>query len=348
MTRKKKLLFAAAAMLIASGLATVGLLAVDIYLHGRYERSAGYNIWGYRGPRVGKKKPNEIRIAVLGGSTAFGYGVTWEESIPTFLEQRLTNAAQPVSVVNLGYNNEGAYSLRYTLEDYQWLDYDMAILYDGYNDLNYNAPDMNRQVYRRDSPVFRWTGYLPIFPIIFQEKAAAMLAGGDVSTAYSKEKTVFRPGLAARGVAGVLDATAKGGTALQEGFNAMATPAHLGEAIKQGTDCETPWQIYCESVANAITYARANGTDVLFVGQPLSLFPTMVKRHPHMQDQVAKMIARRFGSDPRVRFATMADAVDLADEQLSFDGMHLTADGNRILAGRLAEVVRAFGPRRTR
>lgn len=347
MTRKKKLLFAAAAMLLASGIATSGLLAVDIYLHGKYQRSAGYNVWGYRGPRVGAKKVDEIRIAVLGGSTAFGYGVTWEESLPTVLEQNLKNASQPVSVVNLGYNNEGAYSLRYTLEDYQWLDYDMAILYDGYNDLNFNAPDMNRQVYRRDSPVFRWTGYLPIFPIIFQEKAAAMLAG-DVSAAYSKEKTVFRPGLAARGVAGVVDATVGAGTALQEGVNAVAPPTHFGEAIKQGTDCETPWQIYCESVANAIAYGRANQTDVMFVGQPLSQYPTQVERHPHMQDQVALMIARRFGNDPRVRFATMRDAVDLTDDQLSFDGMHLTADGNRIVAEKLAEAVRQFGLRRTR
>ncbi|HWI17844.1 MAG TPA: hypothetical protein VNT81_08855 [Vicinamibacterales bacterium] len=348
MTRRKKLLFAAAAMLLASGVATVGLLAVDIYLHGKYERSAGYNIWGYRGPRVGSKKPNEIRVAVLGGSTAFGYGVTWEESIPALLEQKLSTPAQPVSVVNLGYNNEGAYSLRFTLDDYRWLDYDLAILYDGYNDLGYNAPDMNRQVYRRDSPLFRWTGYLPIFPIIFQEKAAALLSGGDVSGAYSKEKTVFRPGLAARGAAGVLGAAAGAGAALQEGLNSVATPTHMGEAIRQASDCETPWQIYCESVAAAIAHARQIGVDVMFVGQPASLYPTQIKRHPHQQAQVAQMIARRFGQDPRVRYASMADAVDLANEQLSFDGMHLTADGNRIVAERMAAVVREFGLRRTR
>lgn len=347
MTRRKKLLFAAAAVLLASGLATVGLLAVDIYLHGRYERSAGYNIWGYRGPRVGSKKPNEIRIAVLGGSTAFGYGVTWDESIPAILEQQLTTPAQPVSVVNLGYNNEGAYSLRFTLEDYQWLDYDLAVLYDGYNDLNYNAPDMNRQVYRRDSPVFRWTGYLPIFPIIFKEKAAVLLTGGDVGAAYSQQKTVFRPGLAARGAAGVLGAAASAGNALQVGLNSMATPAHLGEAIKQG-DCESPWQIYCESVASAIAYARASGVDVVFAGQPATHDPAMQPRHVHQQEQIALMTARRFGQDARVRYVSLRDAVNLTNEQLSFDGMHLTAEGNRIVAEKMAEALRQFGLRRTR
>ena len=37
--------------------------------------------------------------------------------------------------MNLAYNNEGAYSFRFTLGDYLYLDYDLAILYEGYNDL---------------------------------------------------------------------------------------------------------------------------------------------------------------------------------------------------------------------
>ena len=97
--------------------------------------------------------------------------------------------------MNLGYNNEGAYSLRFTLEDYLWLDYDAAILYEGYNDVVLNPPEANRQVFRRDSPVFRWTGYLPIFPVIFKEKAAALRSGGETGAAYTDAaKTVFRPG----------------------------------------------------------------------------------------------------------------------------------------------------------
>ena len=115
---------------------------------------------------------------MLGGSTAYGYGVNWEDAIPAQLERALTSAPCHATVVNLGYNNEGAHSLRFTLEDYLWLDYDAAILYEGYNDVSLDtAPDANRQVFRRDSPVFRLTGYLPIFPIIFKEKAAALRCG---------------------------------------------------------------------------------------------------------------------------------------------------------------------------
>ena len=42
--------------------------------------------------------------------------------------------------MNLGYNNEGAYSFRATLEDYAWLDYDLALLYEGYNDMMADEP----------------------------------------------------------------------------------------------------------------------------------------------------------------------------------------------------------------
>lgn len=342
MTRRKKLVFAAVAMLLASTVAFAALLAVDIYLHGRFERSAGYNVWGYRGPSLGAKTPAEIRIAVLGGSTAYGYGVNWEESIPALLERELATQATPVTVANLGYNNEGAYSLQFTLEDYLWLDYDLAILYDGYNDVTYNAPDMNRQVYRRDSPVFRWTGYLPIFPVVFREKAAA-LRGGDAGSAYDGQKTSFRPGLAARGAAGVLGAAAGVGNALQEQLNAVAPPDHKDDEIRTGSDCQKPWTIYCESVAAAIDFARARNIDVLFVGQP-----GLHARHDDQQAQVAAMIARRFGQDPRVKYASVRDVVNLADASYSFDGMHLTADGNRAVAKRMAEAVRQYGLRRTR
>ena len=42
---------------------------------------------------------------MLGGSTVFGYGVGWKESIPAQLESRLqARLGRPVTVVNLGFN----------------------------------------------------------------------------------------------------------------------------------------------------------------------------------------------------------------------------------------------------
>ena len=342
MTRRKKIVFALLAIGLASTVSTAGLLIVDVYLHGRYERSAGYNVWGYRGPRVANKKPGELRIVMLGGSTAYGYGVNWEDAIPAQLERLLTSPSEPASVVNLGYNNEGAFSLRFTLEDYLWLDYDAAILYEGYNDVVLNPPEANRQVFRRDSPVFRWTGYLPIFPVIFKEKAAALRTGGEVGAAYTDaSKTVFRPGLAARGAAGVLSAAVSVGDALEQQLNAMSSAPHRDVHQEPGNDCDYPWTIYCQSFASAIAFARAHGVAVIVVGQPE--FPPQTARqarHDQQQQQLARMIERRFGADRDVHYVSMRGVVDLADPSKSFDQMHLTADGNRLVAERLAGAMR--------
>jgi hypothetical protein len=347
-TRRKKLVFALVAMALASTVSLIALLIVDVYLHGRYERSAGYNVWGYRGPRVSDKKPGELRIAMLGGSTAFGYGVNWEEAIPAQLERLLSSPSGPTTVVNLGYNNEGAYSLRFTLEDYLWLDYDIAILYEGYNDVVLNPPEANRQVFRRDSPVFRWTGYLPIFPVIFKEKAASLRSGGEVAAAYKDaSKTVFRPGLAARGAAGVLSAAVSVGDALEHQLNAVSASAHRAAPAAPGSDCEYPWTIYCQSMAAAIEFARAHGVTVIVVGQPQ--FPPQTARqlrHDHQQEQLARMIARKFGVDRDVHYVSMRGVVDLTDPSKSFDQMHLTAEGNRLVAERLAGAMRALTLRR--
>src|SRR3981081_2031061 len=121
-SRRKRIVFACLAVLFAAVGSVIALFVLDLVLHARYERSAGLNVWGYRGPRVGRKKPNERRVVYLGGSTAFGYGVRWDEAIPAQLEKLLNEGRPPdasrVSVVNLGYNNEGAYSFKFTLDDY--------------------------------------------------------------------------------------------------------------------------------------------------------------------------------------------------------------------------------------
>ena len=108
-------------------------LAADLYLHHRAERSAGLNRWGYRGPVAGTKQPGELRVVVLGGSTAFGYGVRWDEAIPAILERKLNQqqGKAPARVVNLGFNNEGAYSFLPTLKDFEYLDYDVRLFVRG-------------------------------------------------------------------------------------------------------------------------------------------------------------------------------------------------------------------------
>jgi len=346
----RRLMFAAAAAAIAFVLAFCALLAVDVYLHSKYERSAGFNVWGYRGSAVGRKRPGEYRIVMLGGSSAYGYGVTWDLAIPARLERDLQGrgaAGRTFRVVNLGYNNEGAYSFTFTMKDYDYLRYDLVCLYEGYNDLMADERRPNVQVFRHDSPIFRLTGYLPIFPIIFKEKAAAMLAGGDPGALYRAEtKTVFRPGLAARAAASVLSATGDAGQAVERQLDRVSaeSPHRVGDV--SGTGCRPPWGQYCRAVADAIDLARARGRDVLFVTQPYErIDEASHARHVDQQREAMAMIERRYGADPHVAAVNLGEAIDLRDAALSFDGMHLTAEGNARIAARLVEPVLAMAGR---
>jgi hypothetical protein len=274
---------------------------------------------------------------MVGGSSAYGYGVTWDQAIPAQLEQRLAKAArtgQTFKVINLAYNNEGAYSFTITLEDYAYLKYDLVCLYEGYNDLIGEPTRPNVSVFRHDSPVFRLTGYLPIFPMVFKEKAAAMLSGGDPGALYrSTSKTVFRPGAATTVTAGALRAVGEVGQSLERQLGRVSVEPVWHIDAPDATGCKHPWGQYCRSIANAIRLALARHTQVLFITQPYAPEPSLRLRHMEQQREAAAMVAREFGGDPRVRYVNLGEAIDLTVDALSFDRMHLTAEGN----GRIAE-----------
>ena len=155
------------------------------------ENVGRFNIWGYRGrPLPAARQPGEYRVVVLGGSAAYGYGVDGGTRPCRQCSSTAFAAAAPAvpsRVINLGYNNEGAYSFAVVQRDYAYLNYDLAFLYEGYNDLMGDPHEPNVSVFRHESPVFRVTGYLPIFPIVFQEKAAAMLHG-DIGSMYASPR----------------------------------------------------------------------------------------------------------------------------------------------------------------
>ena len=333
MPLRRRLVFAGAAVALSFGLALAALLALDIYVHARYEKGVLVNVWGYRGPTAGRKRPGEYRIAILGGSAAFGYGVTWRESMPAILEEKLSRAPGRFRVVNLAYNNEGAYSFTFTLKDYSYLDYDLVCLYEGYNDLggDFNA---NRSVFRHDSPVFRLTGYLPIFPLVFREKASVMVYGDTRGVYPTLSKTVFRPpaSLAARTGAEALRAAADVGESLERQFGRVSIGARQTGSISSQSDCAFPWTSYCGSIRGAVEWALQQNKQVLVATQPYALGVELGGRHRDQQHAMAAMMTRRFGNDQRVRYLDLGNLVDLANPALSYDRMHLTESGNERIA----------------
>jgi lysophospholipase L1-like esterase len=328
LARRRFVLFATLTVVLSLGVCVLVLLAADVYVHKRFETVAGVNIWGYRGPVVGRKRPNEIRLVALGGSTVINFGLPFEESFPHQLEMELNRsperAGRSFSVVNLGFNNEGAYTFQYTLADYQYLHYDIAILYEGYNDLS--AP--NRRFLRHESAVFRWTGYYPLLPIVAGEKVM-QLRSGDIHEAY-RGRVVFRPSAVARTKAALLEASL---SIVRSVENAAATQ-HLAPPIVEDNGCSPRWQDYCHGVAAGIDAALARHSAALVVTQPY-----LSDLHRWQQHDLAEMIARRYGSNPLVMYVNLGETVDKTDPALCWDGMHLLAPGNALIARGLMPAV---------
>ena len=165
-------------------LATLGvcaallIVALDISIHRNEETGSGLNIWGYRGPVARKKQAGEVRVVVLGGSTVFGRA--WQGSIPLFLEQYLNlgwmraglgyDRPGVMTVVNLATPYDRVQSFDQTLRDFETLDYDVVCLYVGHDDPVPSAKALDTG-WRRQSAVFRATGYLPIIPSVLARRA---------------------------------------------------------------------------------------------------------------------------------------------------------------------------------
>ena len=326
----------------------VALLALDVHVHHKFERGVLFNVWGYRGPVAGRKQPGEYRAAVLGGSAAFGFGVKWDESMPALLEQKLAGGPPPIRIVNLAYNGESAYSFPITMDDYSYLNYDMVLIYEGYNDL-FGDPAAPRQaVFRHESPIFRLTGYLPVFPIVAREKASVMVYG-DTRAVYEhahKTTTVFTPGLATKTTAEMLRSAADVGDSLERQLGRMMADAAPPPAPRaDGSGCSGTWAPYCQLMFAAVTKARAQHKQVLVVTQPYLLGEKVRAAHQAQQREMANMLARNFSGDSDVQYLNLGEAVDISDPSLSFDRMHLTELGNERIAAALVEPVHRMARR---
>ncbi|HUQ88803.1 MAG TPA: hypothetical protein VM096_14700 [Vicinamibacterales bacterium] len=330
-SRRRKLVFGLITILLASGVGVIGLAGADIYVHWRTQDVAGVNVWGYRGSPVGAKRDGEVRVAMIGGSTVYGWGLPAHESIAAFLERRLNASATAhrFSVLNLGAPGQGAYGFVTDLADYADLDYDIVCMYEGYNDLGPLTirGRSNYLLWRRESPVFRWTGYYPILPVVLKEKADLMTGGEKTRDGAVR----FRAGVGTRVASGAMRAVAAvtGDLAGQVGG---LTPAPANAPIDG--ECIATWAQYCGSVRDAIAWSLSRDKRVIFVTQPY-----VSDEHKEQQANVASMLKTRFGADPRVTYLNLGDAIDMTNRDIAYDGLHLIASGNDTIASRLVAPV---------
>ena len=351
--RLKSAVFAATAMLLSLVVVTVVLLGLDLYAHRRVERSAGLNWRGYRGPTVARKQPGELRVAMLGGSTVFGYGVNWDETIPVLLERALRAElpSRHVTVVNLGMIGEGAYAFLPNLQDFDDMQFDIVCLYEGYNDL-LGDQRPNVDLIRHESTVFKLTGYFPVLPLVLGEKLMA-LRFGTVDAAYEHDRArqrdgaVFHPNAAQRTSAAALKAASDLSNALARQLEKLADE-EPPTAASGKSGCPAPWAHYCDYTYTAVEYAVSRGESVIVTAQPLLVSDPGRDRHVSQQQALAGLAAREFSRNPRIRFVDLSKAVDLNDTRYAFDGMHLRRDGNAMVAQALVEPVLSLARADTR
>jgi len=252
---------------------------------------------------------------VLGGSTTWGFGLRAGQDFPAqlqlMLQQSKTNPAQ-VNVLNLGFNSEGAYSFKQTLNDYDYLDTNLVIFYSGYNDLS--GP--NYYNFRHRSPLFGLTGYLPLLPSLTVDKLSVwkqQLFGGNKTVVFTPPHT------------GQRDDASTLRQQIKE-LELRTTPTEKPVS----SSCSPKWEFYCGQMVAVSELALAKGKRVLIVTEPY-----ISDDHVEQQFELQRLVGSRFAGESRLRYVNLGDTVDLRDPSLCWDGMHLTAEGNRRIAAAL-------------
>src|SRR5262249_257162 len=161
----------------------------------------------------------------------------------------------------------------------------------------------------------------------------ALRTGGDLESAYYGRKTVFKPGLAARATAGALDAAAGVTKSLNEQLDRLAevppVAATYAEGHGPGVGCALRLAHYAHSVQSVVTVGGNDGKGVLVVTQAY-----VAGLHREQQREMGSMMERKFAGNRNVRYVNLGDAISLPDPALAYDGMHLNAQGNAVIAER--------------
>jgi lysophospholipase L1-like esterase len=290
-----------------------GLYAVDQYLHAKHDAYETPNSQGYRGPILQSKAPGEMRIALVGESSAYGYGLINEYSLGSKLEDRLQADLnpRPVSVVNLAGNGDSSPCYAPTLAHYDWLEPDVVVIHAGYND---NPSTLGRPVstcYRQRNRIFALTGYWPVTDTYVREKLYTIIYG-----------SAERGYVAAGQIPPIMN---------EPGFIAGASADAAGQAISD----------FSANIVALIEGQLALGRSVVYLTQPyLNTY--------HRRQQVAMRDAlARFANNSRFAYIDLGDAIDLSDSDMSFDRMHPTGEGNDVLSSRLAPVIERLVQERT-
>jgi hypothetical protein len=311
----------------ALAIGAVLTVALDLREHGRVSPLGGVNEWGYRGPVARQRQPHEIRIAMVGGTRAFGWGVP-ASALPGELGRvtmlttdRPGGDLRPIVVINLGRMGALPDAYPEIIEHFAYLQPDYICLYD-----DLGVPG-GSPVTGTDgtSGIYQLTGYAPALPLVLREKGMAWRVG-DVERGYgaagpNRDSTpsVFRRAA---------------GTALQSvGRTLAAADQAIASQVSRSRTSSHHQVGYADAMIAAIESAHRHAHGVVVVLSP----PETAKQAANLL-AVQTALEARTGSTPWLRRVNLGDDAGLSgDRGLRLDGWNYSSAG-------VAEVAKAIVP----
>jgi hypothetical protein len=304
-------------------------VALDLREHGRVAPLGGVNEWGYRGPVAHRRRPHEIRIAIIGGTRAFGWGepgsVLGDEIRRTVMltTDRPGGPARPVVAINLGRLGAEPASYPQTIEHYAYLRPDYICLYDDLG-VRGGSPTAGTD---GTSAVFELTGYAPALPLVFREKGM-IWRFGDIQSGYSRPEHQGNGAVSfARREAGLMLEGA--GATLDAVDRSMARLLRRGSADGGGSDALG----YADEMMAAIAAAHNRARGVVLVLSPAER-PTQLANRRALD---GRMQLRTDAATAWLRVVDLGQDEGLATERaLRLDGWNYATAGIALAASRIA------------
>ena len=300
------------------------IVSLDLREHGRVAPLGGVNEWGYRGPVARQRQPNEVRIAIVGGTRAFGWGVP-ASALPAELRRlimlttdRAGGDVRPIVVVNLGRMGAlpGAYPE--IIEHYAYLRPDFVCLYD---DLGVQGGSPLTGT-AHTSGIYQLTGYAPALPLVSREKGMA-LRFGDVQRGYASAAS--GPDSSASLVQRVA------GSALQSAGQALAGVDQALSSVVSRSQRSERRTTYVDEMMEAIESAHRHARGVVVVTSPADTVEQRVN-----SQALQPRLERLAGSESWLRRVNLGEDARLSsDAELRLDGWNYSSAGVAAVAARI-------------
>ena len=314
----------------------IGLVALDLFAHKRVESVAGLNMWGYRGEVAAQKQPREIRIAVIGGTRAFGLGLAATWTTTTVLRQYVRLATdrpgyelRPVVALNLARVSALPDSYLSTITHYAYLKPDYLCIYD---DLGVGGEPS----FEKTSGIYAATGYMPMLPLVLREKAMAWKFG-DVVAGYRAERSLIEGRWFKRSAGVALDVSGRALGAFDRTFARVVANQRV-----DWSGAVSP-NLYAATLMNAVGYAAEHARGVVLV-----VSPAETARQSANLAALMPLIYARLPQHPSVRFISLNDIPTLRDPALRLDEWNFGGDATEVVAKRIApamiELINANAP----